>query len=267
MNIKNLVLSGGSSKGYSYIGVFKALEENNITTNINTIIGTSVGSIYATLFTMKYKYDDFKKYIEKELHIEDISIDYLFDNFGVYTGKEIIEMMEDFIKDRYNINITFRDLFNITNLKLIICVTNLNTQKIEYLSYENYPNMKILDAVRYAITIPFLFTSHKYNNNYFLDGAILENISFCNLDPNETLGILLKDNTKINSNIKTIQDYSLNLFSCLKNHIDKYDNKYKVIKILSENISVFDISLSITQKKYLIQLGYNSVINFFKKNN
>ena len=35
MNIENLVLSGGGIKGYTYIGVMKALEEKNIKFKIN----------------------------------------------------------------------------------------------------------------------------------------------------------------------------------------------------------------------------------------
>ena len=31
---KNIVLSGGSSKGYSYVGVLKSLEENNLQNDI-----------------------------------------------------------------------------------------------------------------------------------------------------------------------------------------------------------------------------------------
>ena len=37
INIKNILFSGGSIKGYSYIGVFKALEEAKAIDNISCI--------------------------------------------------------------------------------------------------------------------------------------------------------------------------------------------------------------------------------------
>lgn len=51
-----LVLSGGAAKGFSHLGVIKALEENNIP--IDYIAGTSMGAIIGALYAIGYSVDD-----------------------------------------------------------------------------------------------------------------------------------------------------------------------------------------------------------------
>ncbi|MBQ2080829.1 MAG: patatin-like phospholipase family protein, partial [Treponema sp.] len=45
-----LCLSGGGAKGAYEIGVMKAIEEKNLSPNIKSISGTSVGALNGTLF-------------------------------------------------------------------------------------------------------------------------------------------------------------------------------------------------------------------------
>ena len=54
--INKLVFSGGSTKGISYIGIIKGLEENNLFKNIKTFAGTSIGAIFSFLLTIGYDY-------------------------------------------------------------------------------------------------------------------------------------------------------------------------------------------------------------------
>ena len=48
-----LVLSGGGAKGAYEVGVWQALEEAGIASNITAISGTSVGAINAALFATR----------------------------------------------------------------------------------------------------------------------------------------------------------------------------------------------------------------------
>lgn len=52
--IKHLVFDGGGPKGLAYIGVARALKENNILHNIKHFGGTSVGGIFAMLLALGY---------------------------------------------------------------------------------------------------------------------------------------------------------------------------------------------------------------------
>lgn len=67
-----LSLSGGGVKGSAHIGVIKALEEENI--KIDSIAGTSSGSIVASLYAMGFSADEmyaiFKKYCKKIKYVD-----------------------------------------------------------------------------------------------------------------------------------------------------------------------------------------------------
>ena len=59
-----LVLSGGGARGFSHLGVLKALEENNIP--IDYISGTSMGAIVGALYAIGYSVDDMYKMFKSE---------------------------------------------------------------------------------------------------------------------------------------------------------------------------------------------------------
>lgn len=264
--IKNLVLSGGSSKGYTYLGVLKAFTEEQFP-SIENFVGTSIGSIFASLFAMNFTYNNLMEFIHIPVEIKDLNIEYLFDNFGFCSGDELICHFCNIIKTRYDIDITFEDLYKITKNNLIICVLNINTKKIEYISKDTYPSMKIIDAIRYAITIPFVFTCKKYNDEYmFVDASVMENISFNGYKPKETLGILLKGNKPV-VKIDSLESYTMRIIDCLKHSHNKYDKKYRVLEIKCDNINTLDFSLPKDKIEYLIDNGYKNTLNFLKKNN
>ena len=56
--MNNLVLSGGSIKGISYLGLIKALYEHpEIYDNITCYAGASIGSLFAALLILKIPYE------------------------------------------------------------------------------------------------------------------------------------------------------------------------------------------------------------------
>lgn len=263
---KNIVLSGGSSKGFSYIGILKSLEEHKI--KLNNFLGTSIGAIFATLFSMGFTYDELILYMNKSIEIIDINIENIFENYGICSGIEIINFVEEIIEKKYRKDITFKELNFLCNKKLIICVTDLNIHKIEYLSYVNYPDMKVVDAIRYAITIPYIFTIKKYKNKVFMDAGLIQNISFYDFNPKETLSVLLTDKTDYEKNeIDSLENYTKNLFICLKkNYINKVDDiRFKIINIICEGIKLLDFELELEKKQYLVKNGYDSINDFLKK--
>ncbi|KAA6308151.1 putative NTE family protein, partial [termite gut metagenome] len=81
-----LVLSGGGARGLTFIGIIRALEENNIP--IDYIAGTSIGAIVGSLYAMGYTPDEMEELIRS-------------DNFKLwYSGRVESEYVYYFKKDR-----------------------------------------------------------------------------------------------------------------------------------------------------------------------
>jgi predicted acylesterase/phospholipase RssA len=89
--IKNLAFSGGSSKGFSYIGVIKALEEYGIVDTLEDITGSSIGALFAFLIVLKFHSSDLINiFIEMDLNwLHNINSD----------SDEEIKVHDDFFDD------------------------------------------------------------------------------------------------------------------------------------------------------------------------
>ena len=61
--INKLVLSGGGINGIIFLGIIKYLEVSKQLKNINTFVGSSIGSIINTLVCIGYTYDELKDFI------------------------------------------------------------------------------------------------------------------------------------------------------------------------------------------------------------
>lgn len=267
MNIENLVLSGGSSKGYTYIGLLRALEEKKLMCKIKNFLGTSVGAIFASLFSMGFSYEELITFCSRKFEIEDVGLDYLLEQYGLCSGIEIIDFFTEVISKRYNKDITFKQLYKRVGNNLYICVSNINEHKLKYLSYKTEPDMKIIDAIRFAITLPYIFTAKKYNNNILMDAVLISNISFYNFDKKKTLGILLSCNNKCTrSDINNLEDFTMNILNCIRKNHTNIEQGYKVLKIKCSNINILDFSLTNDKRLELFSEGYKQTLNFLKKN-
>ena len=107
MNIRNLILSGGGVKGYSYIGVIKAFEEYDILKNIKTIVGTSIGSIFATLVSINYSYKELNELclnidLGKINNISTENIINFLNSKGIDDGDKVERIINILIKAKTN---------------------------------------------------------------------------------------------------------------------------------------------------------------------
>ena len=271
INIKNILFSGGSIKGYSYIGVFKALEEAKAIDNISCIVGVSIGALFATLLNIKYSYKDLYSILMKLNfdNVNNITTDNVlsyFDTFGIETGEKLMHILEIIIKKKTNkSNITFQELYELTNIKLIITTVCVNTKEYVYLDYTNSPNEKIISAIRKSMGIPLIFTPFKDNEKLYVDGGLINNypMEIFDNEQHETLGILiydqdiLEEETKINS----FDEYFLSLVDCVyKQNLKKTLKKhYKNTIVLKSNINFLNFFVTNQEKNHLVDLGYKNV--------
>ena len=91
------------------------------------------------------------------------------------------------------------------NKKLIGVTYNLTFDKMELLSVDDTPDLNCIEAAKMTSNLPFLFEKCKYNDNYYLDGGIINNfpIDLAKNIGNKILGVVtyneLKKDPKINN--------------------------------------------------------------------
>ena len=267
--IDTICIGGGGIKGLSFISTLQFLEKKNyINLNkINKFTGISAGSILCLLiiigFTISELIDLFENYNYNDIIDNfDLDLDIIIDDFGFDNCNNIMDTLKKIIIKKNNLitdDLTFIELYNLTKKEFYIGTTNFTKGIEENFSYINSPNMSIYLAIRMSISIPIIFTPLFYNNQYYFDGNVKNNILLLNFDPNKTLVLYVK-NDKINK-VETIIDIINGSINILINQINL--KKLKLFKCV--NINNYSKNLiidkNIINKKIIHDLYFNGIIS------
>ncbi len=272
-NKKNiLIFAGGGFKGFVFIGVLKYFEEINILKDIDTFIGTSVGGYVAILLSIGYTYKElytFTKLFDLKtstnINLLNFFNTYSIDNCDnfVYTFKKLIE------KKNINPDITLLELYKKTKKKVVVTTICLCSKEVEYISYENYPDMPLVTAMRMTTCVPFLYPPVKYNNKLYIDGGFLDNfpINYLKNQLNNVIGINIEFKILKTDEINNFKEYILNLIQIFFVKLESYnDDIYKniVYNIPSFKQNPLDFNMTVKEKKQLIKDGYDYIKAHFK---
>ena len=177
--IKNIVFSGAGLRIYTFLGFIKALNELDLLKNINSIIGTSSGSLIAVLCILDFSYNEIEEIILKinTTNLKNINKDNIinfFKDYGVDDCKNFERIINIILNIKVkNENITFKELYDLTQKKLIITATCVNSMDIEYFDYETTPDISIKKVLLMSISIPLIFKPVKLDNKYYVDGGLI----------------------------------------------------------------------------------------------
>lgn len=280
--IKHIVISGGGIAGFSYYGALRESAKKGIwnINNIESIYGTSVGSILAVILALKYDWDTMDDYLIKRpwQNLYKFNIYSVLDaikNRGIFDTK-IIEntLLPLFSGKDIAIDITMKEFYDKTNIDLHIFTTEIHSFTRIDISHKTHPDWKVTDAVYCSSALPVLFSPYIIENKCYCDGGLLVNypLSCCienGVNPNEILGITRIHNDKSNLEIKSdssLIDYVLViLYRSIERLLvtpirDKIAVEYT---ILSLRLSVYDIintAASMEERLRLIELGVNHVV-------
>lgn len=269
--ITKLILSGGGINGIIFLGIIKHLEETNRLINITTFAGSSIGAIINTLICIGYTYselENFILYFNFET-IKDYNISNLFLNYGIDNGNKLEITLKCLIRNKLQVDdITLIQLYNKTKKNNIIITTCITDKKPYYINHNNYPDLSLITALRMSSCIPLYFQPVIYNNKYFIDGSVLDHfgIGLFDITDREVFGVLLNECSN-SENIDSFDKYIIILWDMILNNIN-YTKciKDKRILIINNMFHILDFSLSKENKQQLIQLGYDKIITYFKKN-
>jgi NTE family protein len=148
-----LALGGGGSKGYSHIGVIRALEREGF--NICGVAGTSAGGVAAVIFAAGYSPE---KIIEMAGNIQQDSLFRFGRGHSLLGTKGIRQALETFLSQE-----TFADL------KIPCAVTAVDINNKEEVILQRG---LVLDALMAAIAIPGIFPPISLDDKLLVDGVV-----------------------------------------------------------------------------------------------
>ena len=136
MKYDTLCFSGGGISGMLFLGALYELEKYKII-NMNEIknyYGTSIGSILSFIFSLGYTIKEIIEFVKefdfKKLEPE-IDCDILFNDYGINSGTRIISLLQTLLEAKLNVsNITFKQLYELTNNKIGIVTTNFTKKNL-----------------------------------------------------------------------------------------------------------------------------------------
>lgn len=269
MKYDTLIISGGSVKGYAFLGSFKYLLDNEIIKlkEIKHIISASVGALMSLPILMGVNINmiskimlntDINLYDEKKFNIKN-----LFDYYGIYENSELEKYATIFCRYFLNKdNISLIDLYKKTKIKFTVKVSNITENKTEYINYLNYPDLDLVTLIKMTTCVPLFFKPVLYNNCLYCDGATGGALPIEYNKSKNYLAIYLTllKNSDVVDNVFTYMYRLYNIYS-FENDLNMYKKKKNII-----NIDLYEpLKLEITNKeknKYFYE-GYTQTEKYF----
>lgn len=248
MTIKHLIISGGGPLGISFLGALQTLHMENYwnINNIESIYGTSIGSILGAMICLKYDWETLNNYIiNRPWHdVIKVTPKQLFESYynkGLF-DKKIIEIVFNplFSALDLSLTITLQEFFEYSKIDLHIFAFEINSFKTAEFSHTTHPNLFLLDVLYMSSSLPGLFIPTIMNNCCYIDGGVMCNypINEClkaHPDENECLGIIYSYKGTDTSTINISVDESFSLLdyiNCITiNSMNYIRNSIQTIKI------------------------------------
>ena len=264
MNVRDvdtLVLGGGAIKGFALLGAIQYLQDNNLMAGIKKMVGTSIGAIIGYLLCIGYSPVELMVILCHNNFLDKFA---QFDVINAVTGNGaapfsiISDLIEKLTVQKIGRFLTLKDLYELSAKTLVCCTYNYTKDQVEYISYRDHPDLPCIVALRMSANLPFLFEQFVYNGNIYIDGGIVDNVPFLQIEPDEYgLAIKLMSPKGCSSFI----DRLCELIAIPVKHLEmlRFESvKQRCIMIeINIDISILKFNLSKTEKFDLFSLGYN----------
>jgi predicted acylesterase/phospholipase RssA len=281
--IKHLVFSGGGPIMVQVLGAIQHLEKENFVNmkNIESIYGTSAGSIVGILICLDFDWETINDYIIKRpwQDVFPIKVQNIFDAYtkkGVFDIKTIEKCFKPLFDAKdISLDINLEDFYKLTKIELHLFSFEINEYKVHDISYLTHPDLSLMLAVQMTCALPILVTPVCIDGKCYIDGGMSSNypLGYCitsGKNPDEILGFKNKysdDKSYINSE-STILDFLLSflfkaVFSINTDNIQP-NIKYELlcdVKQLSFNVLRSSLS-SIEVRRDLFNNGVESAVKF-----
>lgn len=268
-----LVLSGGALKGFSLLGCLQCLADDGLSKGIKKFIGTSVGAIISYLLCIGYTPIEImvelckNDWLEKMANFDIINA---VNNSGAISFSVITEVLERLTIDKIDHFITLGELYTEFGKELICCTYNFTQQKQEFVGPHDHPDLPCLVALRMTSNLPILFEPYLYDENYYLDGAVICNFPLFKVHLEKDVAIGIKFKKPMSKNITHLVQFIYDLIIIPSISLEEIMNKrhlevVDVIEMDVQELHSFNFNLSKNDRLDMFSLGYETGKNFIKK--
>ena len=274
-----MIICGGGINGIAIVGALYQFLINYDINKIKTILGISVGSLISMLLCVGYDKDEIMNlFLDIEMkNFSDFKISRFLKSYGLDNGENIKKLLKAILMYKnYSPDLTFKELYDLTGRELIIVGTNVNKGVPIFYNIKDYPDTKIVDAIRVSASFPGIYTPViKNNNHHLIDGCILEPYPIDYFDnPDEVIGFLIKNNVPNCKNMKeykidSLKSYYMSIINILLDaYLEKcFDGKHKhTIYIDKEDLeqNVMNFDLTKENKHSLVNIGKEAFNKYVK---
>ena len=185
-----LVLSGGGGKGAYELGVWKALNELNLSRYISVFSGTSIGSFNAVLFAMNDM--DTADKLWEEITMEQLApiskMELLKKGIGLYIGGKNLQLAKRFLNEKLEhgsisnegaVSVIDKYLdFSKVKENNHICYaacTELGSFNCKYFKINDYDDELGKKIVLASSSLPLIYDSTEVLGKMYVDGGIADN--------------------------------------------------------------------------------------------
>jgi NTE family protein len=291
-NIKHIVLSGGSVWGLYQYGAIKQLYKDDFWNykNIESIYGSSVGSLIAVILCLKIDFEIVDKYIIERPWNEvfkkhSYNLLETYDNRGIFHKQLFYDFFSPLFKScDIETKITITEFYEKTGIELHIFLTELNSFESIDISYKTNGDWNVIDAVYASCSIPTIFAPIIIDNKCYIDGGFLNNypLKKClenieNIENKDTILGISIGNTIEEEEVKTIINKDSNFLdfvSVLLNRIFKnliFANedagiiKYEICFFTKLNTlyNIMNVISSKEEREKMIEIGCKKAKKFY----
>jgi predicted acylesterase/phospholipase RssA len=180
-SIKCLTITGGGHNGFSSAGILRHLYDKLWNyESLESIYSTSSGTLVGIIIALKLNIDDVMEYVLQRPLDSLISFDSsrilsLVSDNGMYGPEIFIDFLKPlFASADIDININLKDFYDIAKIKFNIFTSEVNAFESVVITHENFPELKVVDAIAMSASIPIIFKPICIDNNYYFDGGFFK---------------------------------------------------------------------------------------------
>lgn len=234
-----LVLGGGSARGFSHIGLIRALEEHGVP--VDMIVGTSMGSIVAGLYAGGYSVENMTELVTKLDFAKLLDIPMPISG-GIVDTTGIEHYLNILLEGK-----TFEEM----TIPFRAVVVNLGTGKELALG-----EGKVSQGIQASMSIPGMFVPVQIGDQFYVDGGVKNQVPAnvaADLGADVIIAVSLEKDYQ-DPNYRSIVD---NLRMSLTAMIEGYNEfKASMADILIVPDVGLDSSMDYQRGSYFIEQGY-----------